>query len=81
MCTDVGQLVKMFTFLISNEVCSNEDVALRSSQEQLRSKCKRDTTLMLLRNLRSSSKTSISVFYIFYVKNGKICGKTMKRME
>jgi len=34
MCIDVGQLVKMFTFLISNEVCSNEDVASRSSQEQ-----------------------------------------------
>jgi hypothetical protein len=33
MCIDTGQLIKMFTSLISHEVCSNE-VALQSSQEQ-----------------------------------------------
>lgn len=34
MCNDVGQLVKTFAFPVSNEVCSNEEVALRSAQDQ-----------------------------------------------
>lgn len=74
MCIDVGQLY--FSFLL-------EVVQMRMScwdhHKKLWSQCESVSKIILSWSLRSTSKSSISVFYIFYVKNGKICGKTMKR--